>query len=384
MKYFFVVGEHSGDMHASCLFKHLQQVDENAEGVGWGGTLMHQSGIRVLRHYKTYTSIGFVKVALSLPKYAFLIKRCLDDIKRESPDAVVLVDFPGFNLTLAKHLKGVLKIYYIMPQIWAWNTSRVKILKKHIDYIIPVLPFEGPFLEKYGIKHYSYYGHPLSYITGLPPPDEIIKTKNRFRSEKGIPPDKKIVTVFPGSRTSEIKYIFPVLRQIMYLWDDIYWVVGTTPHLAPHIHQQIKDINGEIMTDNYMALKVGDAGIIKSGTSTLEAGIMNLPQVVVYRGNSLSYIIARMVAKVKYISLVNLILDKHLIKELIQGDCNPSTIIEELHRIIYEPDYTNHILSGYAELRRKIGDTTTLNKIGEKIYNIILEHRKKHITGGNR
>lgn len=370
MKYFFVTGEASGDLHASFLFKYIKKIDQNAQGFGWGGNLMKNEGIHLINHYDNYSTIGFASLLLSFPKFLFLINKCKKNIKQIMPDVVIFIDFPGFNLRLLKKIASlpIKKIYYIPPQVWAWHTSRINLLKKYCDIVISILPFEAKFLKEHGLRNVLFYGNPIPNI--MENHLKNIDSPSNIKKQLKISEEKHIIAIFPGSRKSEIKYIFPTLLKVIKRLPSFEFVIASTPYTLPIIKKFLSENNSYLnvkLLDNYATLTIADFGIIKSGTSTLEAAIMNIPQVVVYKGNYISYIIARMVAKVKYISLVNLIANDKVVPELIQSECNPHRIIHELFHIMENKEELQRIRQKYKEIKDAIYDPNCPLKIAYAI-----------------
>ncbi len=350
-KLFVIAGEASGDVHASNLIAALRRRDNSIEVEGFGGERMKQAGAKIHVGLDRLSIVGFVEVIKHLPT----IKRNFDiakkQILRQNPDAVILVDFPGFNLRMAKwaKTKGFKVYYYIAPQVWAWAKGRIEQMKKYIDELFVLLPFEEDFFKKNGIEA-KYVGHPI-----LEEIDDF-KVENNFLSKHGIPTDKKLIAVLPGSRVSEIENNMPTIVSVMKQNRDKFFLIAGRKSLEKHIFKQLDNLENVkiIFGETYKIMNVADAGIIKSGTSTLEAALLGLPQVVVYKVNYISYAIAkRLVKGIKYASLVNLILDKETVKELLQYDFNTSELDKQLN-LLLEKDFSERILTDYSRIKETL------------------------------
>lgn len=350
MKYYIIAGEASGDLHASNLMHQLTQQDANATYQVWGGDRMKQAGGHLVKHYRDLAFMGFLEVVRNLPTILDNIKFCKSDILAFQPDVLILVDYPGFNLRIADWAKsqGIPVFYYISPQVWAWNTKRVHKIKKMVDRMFVILPFEKPFYQTFDYD-VDFVGHPLL--------DEI---KNRtasssFRSDHKLD-DRPIIALLPGSRLQEIKRMLAVMLETVNQFPNYQFVVAGAPSIEETTYQEILGDNSIKLVSNktYDLLENSTAALVTSGTATLETALFNVPQVVCYSGNQLSYLIARRLVKVNYISLVNLISDKEVVKELIQQEFNPKNLKQELSIIL---DATNRekMLFDYKELHAKLG-----------------------------
>ena len=347
MKLYLIAGEASGDLHGSNLIKAIKEIRSDAECRAWGGDLMQEAGATLVKHYRDLAFMGFVEVVLNLSTILNNLDFCKKDILSFRPDALVLIDYPGFNLRMAKWARqqGIKVIYYISPQIWAWHTSRVHAIKRDVDKMLVILPFEQEFYRKYGME-VEFVGHPL--LDGLSPRDPE-------PAKKGPLP---LVALLPGSRRQEVKRILPRMLSVTPDFPGVRFVVAGAQSLPEESYRQLMAGYPEVRLvrgQTYDLLRQADAALVKSGTSTLETALIGTPQVVCYAGSPLSYAIARRVVQVPYISLVNLVLDRLLVRELIQHELNRSALRESLGAIL-EPEKAAEIRSGYAELRARLGE----------------------------
>ncbi|WP_326981100.1 lipid-A-disaccharide synthase [Chryseobacterium sp. MYb264] len=352
MKYYIIAGEASGDLHGSNLMKALKEKDSNAEFRFWGGDLMQQQGGTLVKHYRDLAFMGFLEVAMNLRTILNNIKICKEDIKNNQPDVLILVDYPGFNLRIAKFAKelGIKVVYYISPQLWAWKEGRVEIIKKYVDEMMVILPFEEDFYKKHGV-HSHFVGHPLlDAISTLQ--DLSIED---FKAEHQLN-EKEIIALLPGSRKQEVEKMLDMMLSVRSYFKQYQFVIAGAPSLPKEFYQKYVDDNVHFVSNKtYDLLRCSKAALVTSGTATLETALLNVPEVVCYRGSKVSYAIAkRLVKNIKYISLVNLIMDREVVKELIQSDLNTANLVEELKKIL-ETDKRNDVLKEYTLLRDKLG-----------------------------
>jgi lipid-A-disaccharide synthase len=351
MKYYLVAGEASGDLHGANLMKALKELDPAAEFRFFGGDLMQAEGGTLVKHYADMAFMGFVEVVVNLRAILKNMKACKDDIAAYQPDVLVLIDFPGFNLKIAEYAKSIgLRVnYYISPKVWAWNQKRVLKIKRIVDHLFCILPFEVDFYKSWGMD-VDYVGNPLlDAITAFEPNPEFLKQNNVS--------GKKIIALLPGSRKQEINYLLPDMIAVARQFKDYQFVIAGAPSFKPGFYSQfVKDTNIPVIFNaTYDLLTNAHAAIVASGTATLETALFNIPQVVVYKGNALTIAIARMLVKIKFISLVNLIVDKGIVKELIQEDCNELKIAAELGALINEGSYRETMLKDYDALDQRMG-----------------------------
>jgi lipid-A-disaccharide synthase len=351
MKYYLVAGEASGDLHGANLMKALKTQDSQAEFRYFGGDLMRTEGGTLVKHYADMAYMGFLEVALNLKNILKNLKTCREDIVAWQPDALVLIDFPGFNLRVADYAKknGIMVCYYISPKVWAWNQKRVLKIKRIVDHLFCILPFEVDFYKKWDMQ-VDYVGNPLlDAIAAFKPNPDFLK-ENRIEN-------KKIIALLPGSRRQEISLILPDMLAVTEKYPEHQFIIAGAPSFNREYYDQfIGEKNIPVVFNaTYDILSVADAGIIASGTAVLETALFHVPQVVVYKGSKISVGIARMVVKIRFISLVNLIMDKLVMKELIQQDCTPETISAELDNLIKNGLGRQKMLDDYARLDEKMG-----------------------------
>ncbi|MEJ5994514.1 lipid-A-disaccharide synthase [Pedobacter sp. Du54] len=350
MKYYLVAGEASGDLHGANLMKALKKEDSAAQFRFFGGDKMQAEGGKLVKHYAEMAFMGFTEVVLNLPTIFKNLKACKKDILNYQPDALILIDFPGFNLKIAEFAKenGIKVCYYISPKVWAWNQKRVLRIKRVVDQLFCILPFEVDFYASWGMK-VNYVGNPLL--------DEIAQfTKDPdFRVKEGL--DKRpILALLPGSRKQEIERLLPVMLSVMDNFLDYQFIVAAAPTFdADYYHQFVGEKPAKLVfAKTYDLLAAAHVAIVASGTATLETALFNVPQVVVYKGGTLSIAIARLLVKIKFISLVNLIMDKKVVTELIQEECTTNRITEELNSIV-KGEHRTRMLQDYEELSKKMG-----------------------------
>ncbi len=327
MKYYVIAGEASGDLHASNLMKALSKEDPEADFRIWGGDLMQDAGGDLVKHYRDLAFMGFVEVAMNIRTILGNIRFCKEDILKYQPDVLLLVDYPGFNLRIAKWAKkeGIRVFYYISPQIWAWHSSRAKGIRASIERMFVILPFEKDFYKKYDYE-VDFVGHPLL--------DVIENAPETAR------PEKPVVALLPGSRKQEINRMLPLMLDAAKDFPNFEFIVAGAPSMsadfyAPILAESTLEVS-VVFNETYPLLRKASAALVTSGTATLETALFGVPQVVCYQGNTLSYLIARQLVQVKHISLVNLIADQPLVPELIQSDCSPARIREELGKLVDE------------------------------------------------
>jgi lipid-A-disaccharide synthase len=363
MKYYLVAGEASGDLHGANLMKALKERDAEADFRYFGGDLMQAQGGTLVKHYADMAFMGFVEVLVNLPTILKNLKACKADIDAWQPNVLILIDFPGFNLKIAQYAKakGFKVCYYISPKVWAWNQKRVLKIKRVVDHMFCILPFEVDFYKSWDMK-VDYVGNPLLDAVSAFTPDPGFITNNNL-------PAKKIIALLPGSRKQEISRLLPDMIQVADKFPDYQLVIAGAPSFTADYYTQY--LNGQripvVFNATYDLLTHAHAAIVASGTATLETALFNVPQVVVYKGGTISIAIARMVVSIKFISLVNLIMDKLVVQELIQGDCNPAQITHELNLLINDGNYRNQMLANYDELDVRMGQPGASAKTAELI-----------------
>ncbi len=370
MKYYIIAGEASGDLHASNLMKALTEKDQDAEFRVWGGDAMEAAGGNVVKHYRDLAFMGFVEVVLNLRTILGNIRFCKKDIENYQPDVLVLVDYPGFNLRIAKWAKqkGFRVFYYISPQIWAWNSSRVHKIKKTVDHMFVILPFEQAFYQKYEYK-VDFIGHPLLDVV------EHYEANNEWKNHHNIPQDKSIIALLPGSRKQEIKALLPTMLNMVERFPSYHFVIAGAPAQKEAFYQNIINLQKNsnvslVFGHTYDILYSAKAALVASGTATLETALFNIPQVVCYKGNPLSYQIAKRLVNVDYISLVNLIMDEQIVSELIQDEFTNSNLEEALQTIL-DSAQQEGIQKKYAQLNQRLGTAGASKRAANLMYHYL-------------
>ncbi|WP_336129530.1 lipid-A-disaccharide synthase [Mesoflavibacter sp. CH_XMU1422-2] len=353
MKYYIISGEASGDLHGSNLMKSLQKVDANADFRFWGGDLMETVGGTLVKHYKELAFMGFVEVVLNLRTIAKNLSFCKKDIENYKPDVIIFIDYPGFNLRIAKwaKAKGFKTHYYISPQIWAWKEGRIKDIKRDVDQMYVILPFEKDFYEKKHNFPVHFVGHPL--IDAISNRTQI--DDSEFRKTHNLS-DKPIIALLPGSRKQEITKMLSVMLSLVNDYEDYQFVIAGAPGQDYDFYKQfIKQDNVNFINNKtYDLLSLSTAALVTSGTATLETALFKVPQVVCYKGSWISYQIGKRVVNLDFISLVNLILEKEAVTELIQNDFNKKRLKKELDLILDEYERTKFFID-YYDLEKKLG-----------------------------
>ena len=367
MKYYIIAGEASGDLHASNLMQELKKHDTDAEFRIWGGDLMQQQGGQIVKHYKNLAFMGIIEVIKNLGSIKQNFKLCKTDLLDFEADLLILVDYPGFNLRIAKfaHENNIKTYYYISPKIWAWKKSRAWKIKKHIDKMFVIFPFEKDFYKNYDYK-VEYVGNPLL--------DEIEKKKEKLPGKEVFIQSnnlsgKPIIALLAGSRKQEINMILPEMLKTISKFDEFQFVLAGAPGLMYNDYETvIEGFQLKIIFDQtYDLLKHAHAAIVTSGTATLETALFNVPQIVVYKMNRLTYEIGRRIVKIKFFSLVNIIMQKEIVRELLQKKL-PERIDAELSKILYKPEYRNQMLENYAELNNLMGGAGASKRAAKIIY----------------
>ncbi len=353
-KLYIVAGEKSGDLHGSNLTKALLARDSSLSIRGFGGDEMKKAGVDVYIHYEQLAFMGFVELITKLFTIFKFIRLCKNDIEQFKPDAIILIDYGGFNLKIAKYAtkKGIKVFYYIPPKVWAWYQSRAFALQQNVDKLFVILPFEKKFYKEKCNWDVDYVGNPV--LDAI----KSFKADPEFLSKNGINRTKKIVALLPGSRKMELRLMTPLMAAVVKRNPDYQFVVAAVNNLDRELYGELKNIpQVKFVTEaSFDLLSVADAAIVTSGTATLETGIFKVPQVVVYKMDKLEYAVVRRLVKVNFISLVNLIADKGVIKELIQDQAEPESINQELTALLTNESYRNKMLSDYDSVY-KILDT---------------------------
>jgi len=354
MRYYVIAGEASGDLHGANLIKALRQEDPHAAVRAWGGDLMAEAGAEVVKHYRDLAFMGFWEVAKNLGAILRNFKFCKSDITAWQPDVLILIDYPGFNLRMARWAKaaGLRVFYYISPQLWAWHSSRVHGIKKTVERMYVILPFEEAFYRRYDCE-VDFVGHPLlDVVDGYAPPPN-------FRQANGLD-GRPIIALLPGSRRQEIARMLEVMLAIVPDFPACQFVIAGAPAIPQSYYEDIiraSGVHGVYWTGNqtYALLSHARAALVTSGTATLETALFGVPQTVCYRGSAISFFIARRLVNVKYISLVNLIVDKPLLRELIQHELSPENLRAQL-TLLLDDAHAGAIQQGYAALKAQLGE----------------------------
>lgn len=363
MRYYIIAGEASGDLHGSNLIKAIHRKDINADIRCWGGDKMEAAGAKLIKHYRDLAFMGFVEVLMHLRTIIRNIDFCKKDIVTYKPDVLVLIDYPGFNMRIAEWAKqqGIKIVYYISPQAWAWKENRVHKLKRDVDKMLVILPFEVGFYKKWNYD-VNYVGHPLIQVV-----EEELKTPPVKLS------NKPIIALLPGSRAQEIKVKLPIMLQAVKHYPDYQFIVAQAPSQPDVIYNNIIGNQNVLLAkgQTYNLLKQATAALVTSGTATLETALFGVPEVVCYKGNPISYQLAKRLIKVKYISLVNLIMDKPVITELIQADLNETMLKQELDKLLHNQQHISKLKEDYKQLWHLLGDKNASENAAEAIIELI-------------
>ena len=375
MKYYIIAGEASGDLHGSNLIKGLREADPQAECRAWGGDLMKAAGAELAKHYRDLAFMGFAEVVMNLRTILGNIKFCKQDILRYQPDALILIDYPGFNLRIAKWAKaqGFRVYYYISPQLWAWHSSRVHGIKASVDRLFVILPFEEDFYRQYDYE-VDFVGHPLMDVV-----DDIPETEN-FRRDHQLD-NRPIVALLPGSRKQEIERMLEVMLAITPAFTGYQFVIAGAPAQPESFYQKILDKARPdaaqvklVNNRTYALLRHAEAALVTSGTATLETALFGVPQVVCYRGGRLSYLIARRLVQVDFIALANLIAEREVVRELIQDEYNAGNLKAELAKL-FLPEHRRRIQEGYALIRDRLGRPGASRRAADLIVGYVRKDR---------
>ncbi len=372
MKYYIIAGEASGDLHGSNLMKSIYKEDNQADIRFWGGDLMEKAGGTLVKHYRDLAFMGFSEVIMNLKTILGNIKKCKNDIAHFNPDVIIFIDYPGFNMRIAKWAKkrGIKTHYYISPQIWAWKENRISAIKRDFDELYIILPFEKDFYEKKHNFPVHFVGHPL--IDAIK--NREVTSEAIFRSENNLN-EKPIIALLPGSRKQEITKMLSVMLSVVKKFSDYQFVIAGAPSQEFSFYQQF--LNNEnvrfISNKTYDLLSISHAALVTSGTATLETALFKVPEVVCYKGSWVSYQIAKRIITLKYISLVNLIMDREVVKELIQDEFNAKNLKTELSKIL-DLQIRYRIFKDYQELEERLGGEGASDKTAKLIVNTVKEN----------
>lgn len=365
MKYYIIAGEASGDLHGSNLMKSIYKKDPEADIRFWGGELMQNVGGKLVKHYKDLAFMGFVEVLQNLRTILRNISFCKNDIEAFNPDMLIFIDYPGFNMRIAEWAKkkGISTHYYISPQIWAWKENRIKAIKRDVDFMYVILPFEKDFYENKHQFPVTFVGHPLIDAIETYRAEEHVD----FRAKHNLD-DRPVIALLPGSRKQEISRLLNEMLSVIHHYPQYQFVIAGAPGQEASFYEQfIQDKNiSFVFNETYALLNIAHAALVTSGTATLETALFRVPQVVLYKGNQISYEIAKRIIKLKYISLVNLIMDDDVVVELIQSDCNAKRIESEFSKII-NGKKREEILLKYDKLICTLGGGGASDHVAEEM-----------------
>jgi lipid-A-disaccharide synthase len=360
MKYYIIAGERSGDLHGSNLIKGIRKHDPDAQVRAWGGDMMQEAGAEIVKHYRDLAFMGFFEVVKNLPTILGFLSFCKKDIKSFQPDVVILIDYAGFNMRVAKFAKtnGFKTFYYISPKVWAWNQSRALKIKQFVDKMFVIFPFEKEFFKQYDYE-VEYVGNPLFDAFADFTPIEDFRKFARLGQ-------KPIIALLPGSRKQEVEKMLPLMMSQVYEFPDYQFVIGAVSNLPKELYARWQSIFPVklVMDDAYNLLSVADAALVTSGTATLETALFNVPQVVCYRGGWAAYQVFKRVIRVPFVSLVNLIAGRAVVKELLQYYLTKENLTEELSKITVNQTTRQNQLDGYSEIRNILGEKGASERAG--------------------
>ena len=361
MKYYIIAGEASGDLHGSKVMESIKKLDKKAKFRFWGGEKMKGIGGEIVKHVNQLSFMGFWEVLKNIKTILKNISFCKSDINTYQPDKIIYIDYPGFNMVIAKWAKinGFQNHFYISPQIWAWKESRIKKIKRYIDYLYVILPFEKEYYKKKHDLNVHYVGHPLV---------EIISNEKKNKDLFPLRLTKPVIALLPGSRKQEIKKMMPVFKSVIHHFSNYDFIIAGVSNIRKEWYDEIlKDDKIKIVYDKtYNLLKRSTAAIVTSGTATLETALFNVPQIVCYKSSLFSYLVGKLFIKLKFISLVNIIMEKEVVKELIQKDCSKNNIIYELSKLLKKQNILR-VKNEYEKLRNRLGKEETSLKVAKLI-----------------
>ena len=365
MKYYIIAGEASGDLYGSKLIDEIFSIDKQAEIRFWGGDNMIKSGGYNVKHIKELAFMGFYEVLKNIITIVRNINFCKNDIKEFNPDKIIYIDYPGFNLKICKWAKnnGYKNYYYISPQIWAWKENRIKTIKNNIDKLFVIFPFEKEYYQKKFNMEVEFYGHPLiEQIDNFNSSKEFLK-KNKITKER------EIITLLPGSRSQEINSMLPIFLTLKKHYSNYELIVAGVKNVNKSVYQPAKDLDVKVIyNQTYDLLYHSKIAIVTSGTASLECALFNVPQIVCYKTSSISYFIGKSLVNISFISLVNIILKKGTVKELIQNDLTEKNLVNELSNLLN--DYrVSDIINEYSKIYSMLSIKGTSKKIATSIIN---------------
>ncbi len=372
MKYYLIAGERSGDLHGSNLIKAIKQHDPNAEYRAWGGDMMQAAGATLVKHYAEMAFMGFWEVAKNLGTISGFLKECKTDLLAYRPDVLILIDYAGFNMRMARfaHENGIQTFYYISPKVWAWNQNRALKLKRDVDRLFVIFPFEKAFFKRFDYE-VDYVGNPLfdAIADFTPNPD--------FLTQNHLDPNKPIIALLPGSRRQEVEQMLTLMTSAKSQFPEYQYVIAGVSNLPDTLYKSFeKEDIKRVKDDAYNLLSVATAALVTSGTATLETALFNVPQVVCYKTGALSYMIAKQLIRVPYISLVNLVAEKEAVKELIQNDLTTEHIIKELRAVLPNGAKREVQLQDYRHVKALLGEKGASEKTGKLMVHYLTDALK--------
>ena len=372
MKYYLIAGERSGDLHGSNLIKAIKQHDPEAEFRAWGGDMMQAAGATLVKHYAEMAFMGFWEVAKNLGTISGFLKACKADLLSYQPDVLILIDYAGFNMRMARfaHENGFQTFYYISPKVWAWNQNRALKLKRDVDKLFVIFPFEYAFFNRFDYE-VVYVGNPLfdAIADFTPNPNFLVENK--------LDPQKPVIALLPGSRRQEVEQMLTLMTSIKPQFSGYQYVIAGVSNLPNELYQPFEKEGIKRVTDNaYNLLSVATAALVTSGTATLETALFEVPQVVCYKTGALSYLIAKNLIRVPYISLVNLVAEKEAVKELIQNDLTSQNLAEELRAVLPNGARREAQLQDYRHVKALLGEKGASEKTGELMVKYLKEAKK--------
>ena len=371
MKYYIIAGERSGDLHGSNLIKGIRKHDPNAQIRAWGGDMMQDAGAEIIKHYRDLAFMGFFEVVKNLSTILSFLSFCKKDIKNFQPDVVILIDYAGFNMRVAKFAKtsGFRTFYYISPKVWAWNQSRAFKIKQFVDKMFVIFPFEKDFFKRYNYE-VEYVGNPLFDAIADFTSEEDFRKSARLGQ-------KPIIALLPGSRKQEVETMLPLMMSQVYEFPDHQFVIGAVSNLPKELYARWQSIFPVklVIDDAYNLLSVADAALVTSGTATLETALFNVPQVVCYRGGWAAYQVYKRVIRVPFVSLVNLIAGREVVKELLQYELTKENLTEDLSKITINQTTRQNQLNGYSEIRKILGEKGASERAGTLMVDEIINNK---------
>jgi lipid-A-disaccharide synthase len=377
VKYFLIAGEASGDLHGSALMQALRSRDVNAEFRYFGGDKMQQQGGVLLRHYREMAFMGGIEVLMNVRKIKSNLDLCRNELTRQIPDVLILIDYPSFNMKIAQfaHKNGIKVFWFIAPKVWAWKAWRIKQLKAYVDEIFTILPFEKDYFSKHSLNVH-YVGNPI--VDQIQAARKNFRTREKFLADNGLN-EKPVIALLPGSRVQEVKYLLPVMAKMSNEFSDYQFVISGAPSLSPSIYHKFSANNSlpVLFDQTYELLHNSRAALVTSGTATLETAFMNVPQVILYKmmGNKISYKIFRyFFLKVNYISLPNLVLGREIVKELVMHEMNFQNTRIELDKLLTDAYFRQKMLDNYALLQKETGEAGAAERAAVIMYGLLRKH----------